>query len=78
MRVILLKYSSIQKEIKQIKDKALEQSDFATYFMCGLLEKFFEEIPMIDIDMNKVIFSPIEDTCDYVREELSKLIESDD
>lgn len=76
--MILLKYSSIQNEIKKAKDKALEQTDFATYFMCGLLEKFFDEIPMIDIDMEKVIFSPIEDTCDYVREELSKLQGSDD
>lgn len=76
--MILLKYSSIQNEIKKAKDKALEQTDFATYFMCGLLEKFFDEIPMIEIDMNKVYFDPPEDSIEYIRNELSKLQLSDE
>lgn len=76
--MILLKYSSIQNEIKKAKDKALEQTDFATYFMCGLLEKFFDEIPMIELDMDKVYFDPPEDSIEYIREEMSKLVDSED
>ena len=76
--MVLLKYSSIQNEIKKAKDKALEQTDFATYFMCGLLEKFFDDIPMIDLDANKIFYDPPEDSIDYVRTEISKLVDSDD
>lgn len=73
----LLNYKSIEKEIKKGKDEALQSSDLAYYFMCGLLEKFFEDIPMIDLDMNKICCDQPEAVTEYVVGELSKLIEDD-
>ncbi len=73
----LLNYKSIEKEIKKGKDEALQSSDLAYYFMCGLLEKFFEDIPMIDLDMNKISCDLPEAVTEYVVGELSKLIEDD-
>lgn len=74
----LLNYKSIEKEIKKGKDESLRSNDLAYYFMCGLLEKFFEEIPMVELDMEKVCNALPEVVADYVVGEISKLIIDDE